>query len=84
MLPELVQPNLTPKQKFAKWATAESYVRAKQVAYRNGNLQGSTNENNGTVLPSNYIDGAKPVAERRAVLAGYRIADLLKVLFPSP
>jgi hypothetical protein len=68
----------------ANWAKPESYDLARSVAYRNGAVQGSANENNGEPLPPGYLNRAKPVAERRIVLAGYRLADLLKRWFPGP
>lgn len=66
---------------FSRWATRESFRAAKQVAYRNGSLQGSTSSNNGVVLPPDYVDSAQRIAERRAVVAGYRLADLLSAWF---
>jgi hypothetical protein len=66
---------------FSRWASVESFGLAKAVVYRNGSLQGSTNKNNGAVLPGNYISSSQPIAERRAMLAGYRLADILRVGF---
>ena len=37
---------------------------------------------NGEALPPDYPAAAKAVAERRMALAGYRLADVLKGLFP--
>lgn len=67
--------------RFQKWASVESYDKAKSAAYRNGTLQGSNNAHNGAVLPSNYTSTAQPVAERRAAIAGYRLADRLSSWF---
>jgi hypothetical protein len=64
------------------WAANESLALAKTVGYRNGELIGSTDENEGEPLPDDYLDQAKPVAESQVVLAGYRLADLLRSLFP--
>jgi hypothetical protein len=66
------------ERRFTRWANTESLRIAKRDAYRNGNLQGSTDRDNGAVLPTDYADAVQPIAERRAVLAGYRIADILK------
>jgi hypothetical protein len=63
---------------FHHWSKEESFWAAKVHAYRSGTLKGSTDENNGEVLPSDYINVVKPLAERRCVLAGYRLADILK------
>jgi S1/P1 Nuclease len=70
-LPELAE------TQFAQWARQESFRLATEHAYRNGMLQGSTDDNNGVVLPADYVRTTKPLAERRLVLAGYRLADVL-------
>ena len=70
-LPELAE------AQFTQWAKAESFALAKAEGYRNGTLQGNTDENNGVVLPADYASTTKPLAERRMVLAGYRLADVL-------
>jgi hypothetical protein len=67
--------------RFLRWGDTESLAIAKRDAYLNGTLQGSTDKDNGVVLPSGYADDVKPIAERRAALAGYRIADLLRASF---
>jgi len=63
--------------RFEGWARQESFGLAKEHAYRNGQLQGSKDQQNGEVLPADYIATVKPLAERRIVLAGYRLADVL-------
>ena len=73
-------PQLTDTR-FEDWATQESYKLAKEVVYRNGSLKGSQDKTNGTVLPSDYATSAKTVAERQIVLAGYRMADVMRKLF---
>ena len=70
-LPELAETS------FEKWGKVESYKLAPQV-YEN--LQSGT-KTNGKVLPDGYADTAKKIAQRRIVLAGYRLADYLKVTF---
>jgi S1/P1 Nuclease len=70
-LPELTEIS------FEKWGKVESYKLAPQV-YEN--LQSGT-KTNGKVLPDGYADTAKAIAERRVVLAGYRLADYLKAAF---
>jgi len=69
------------ENRFLRWANTESFTLAKRDAYRNGSLQGSTSEDNGALLPQNYANAVRPIAERRAVLAGYRIAELLSRTF---
>jgi len=71
-LAELKEPD------FEKWATAESFPLAKEVAYLNGKIPGSPDRESAPVLPEGYTRRAKEVAERRIVLAGYRLADLMK------
>lgn len=67
---------------FEGIAKTESFTIAVQSAYRNGALQGSKKKNkNAPVLPADYEDTVKPIAERRAVLAGYRLCDVLKALY---
>ncbi|MHC5747973.1 MAG: S1/P1 nuclease [Nostoc sp.] len=66
---------------FNNWAKLESFRIAKQKAYLNGKLSGSSDKNNGKLLPQNYAATAKPIAERRMSLAGYRLADVLNKLF---
>jgi hypothetical protein len=70
-LPELTE------TRFDAWARQESFSLAKDHAYRNGQLHGSREQDNGAVLPADYIATVKPLAERRIVLAGYRLADVL-------
>jgi len=60
-----------------EWAKQESFSLAKDQAYRNGQLRGSRDQQNGEVFPADYIATVKPLAERRIVLAGYRLADVL-------
>lgn len=60
-----------------QWAR-ESYRLAVEVAYQNRTLRGGTDRSDGPVLPNGYTDAAKAAAERRIVLAGYRLADVLK------
>jgi hypothetical protein len=65
---------------FDKWA-AESFRLGKEVAYLNGELAGSPDRGDAPVLPAGYTKKAQAVAERRVVLAGYRLAELLKKSF---
>jgi hypothetical protein len=74
-LPELKESS------FEKWAKSESLPLAKEVAYGNGKVQGNPDPDLAPALPEGYTTRAKAVAERRIVLAGYRLADLLKQTF---
>ncbi|AGA28443.1 S1/P1 nuclease [Singulisphaera acidiphila] len=65
---------------FLKWCSVESFDTARDVAYSDGNggpLQGGSTKPQAEVLPNGYLDKAKAAAERRVILAGYRLADLL-------
>jgi S1/P1 Nuclease len=68
-------PELTDTS-IEKWGE-ESYKLAPQV-YEN--LQSGT-KTDGKALPDGYTDTAKTIAQRRLVLAGYRLADYLKAAF---
>lgn len=74
-LPELSE------TRFEWWARAESFEAAKRHGYRNGTLVGSSNSSNGAVLPQGYATNAQEVAIRRAMLAGYRLSDMLQGWF---
>lgn len=67
---------------FESWAVKESYLLATKQAYWDGELAGSSVRTDAPVLPPEYVSNAKAVAERRIVLAGYRLAALLRELFP--
>jgi S1/P1 Nuclease len=69
---------------FESWAK-ESFEIATKFAYRNGGQIGSPRGGNkdcttvweAPVLPVGYIVSARRIADRRMILAGYRLADLL-------
>jgi hypothetical protein len=56
----------------------ESRALALDQAYRNGTLKGSTRAEDAPSLPEGYTQTAKSVAEKRAALAGCRLADEIK------
>jgi hypothetical protein len=64
-------------RKFASWAEQESFELAKKYVYSQAGLQTSTNKDQPFLLSKAYIEAAKTVAEKRIVLAGYRLADVL-------
>lgn len=70
-LRELAEP------KFEAWARAESHELGVKVAHRGGKLVGGPVEFAAPVLPDGYTKEAKAIGERRAALAGYRIAAVL-------
>ena len=65
---------------FAQWEQ-ESVALAQAHAYCNGTLPGSPDQEHGAVLPADYAQTVKPTGERRMVLAGYRVADVIRQLF---
>jgi hypothetical protein len=65
---------------FKRWAL-ESYAIAVEKAYRKGTLKGSTVKADGTLLPVDYIEKAREVAERQMVLSGYRISNAMADIF---
>jgi hypothetical protein len=82
--PEFAPDNLTElaEGRFDRWAQ-ESFALAREVVYRTGTLPGSVNALAAPVLPEGYTRQAKAVAERRIVLAGYRLADGLRKLIAT-
>jgi hypothetical protein len=78
--PEFARDQLTElsEPSIDNWAKMESLELAREVAYRSGKLKGSPDKSSAPVLPKDYPQKTKPVAERRAVLAGYRLADLMR------
>jgi hypothetical protein len=74
------------KKKFTDWAD-ESFQLAKEVGYRNGELECGVAPTYPQPLPeqapgapADYDEQAQKVGRRRAALAGYRLADRLKEL----
>ena len=69
---------------FEAWAN-ESFELATKTAYLNGRLIGAPRNGNkdcqtvttASVLPVGYVSIASRIADRRMILAGYRLADLL-------
>jgi hypothetical protein len=60
---------------FESWAK-ESFEIATKFAYRNGGKIGSPRAA-APVLPAGYVVNASWIADRRMILAGYRLPDLL-------
>ena len=67
------------------WAK-ESFGIATKIAYQNGALRGTPKGKrkdcrevtDAAVLPTRYTTIARKIADRRMMLAGYRLADLLQ------
>lgn len=76
--PAQLEDSLAQKE-FASWI-AESFELAKTNAYVfNGELlEGGFSEDEALVLDAEYLKAIKPVAQRRVVLAGHRIASTLQ------
>jgi hypothetical protein len=63
----------------------ESFEIATKIAYRNGQQIGIPKGGNkdcamptaAPVLPAGYVVNASRISDRRMILAGYRLADLL-------
>jgi hypothetical protein len=68
---------------FEDWAREESYPLAVKIAYQGGTLAVATSEDRAVVLSSAYLEAARDLSMRRVVLSGYRLADVLTVLFPA-
>jgi hypothetical protein len=65
------------------WAEESAQI-ARNFAYAGGTLKGGTDRSDGPVLPDGYAKQSKAIAERRVVLAGYRLADVLKAATSTP
>jgi hypothetical protein len=64
---------------FESWGRSGAQ-QAVEYVYRNGELR-SGSEDDGAVLPSDYLKTVQPFAERQAVLSAYRLAALLTEIF---
>ena len=68
-----------------EWWAKESFEIATKIAYRNDGHLGIPRGGNkdctmvaaASVLPAGYVINASRIADRRMILAGYRLADLL-------
>ena len=75
---------------FEAWGK-ESYEIATKIAYRNGGRIGIPKSGAmdctvvaaAPVLPMGYVVNASRIADRRIILAGYRLADLLTRLIQN-
>jgi S1/P1 Nuclease len=69
---------------FENWAKIEGVALAKKTVYRDGKLKGGSGELSAELLPEGYARDVKPIAERRVVLSGYRLAAILKKALAKP
>ena len=84
LLPLLCQLTELANTDFESWAK-QSFEIATKIAYRNGGKIGIPKGGNldfsmvtaAPVLPTGYVVSASRIPDRRIVLAGYRLADLL-------
>ena len=76
--PDSAVPAGVQRRMLRELAKVESFELAKTVVHRNGTLRGGTGEFSAVELPADYTKTGKALAERRGVLAGYRIAEKLK------
>jgi len=60
----------------------ESFKLAIEKVYLNGALKGSSDKENALSVPENYGKESKKVGEQQVALAGYRLAELMKIENP--
>jgi hypothetical protein len=83
--PEFARDKLTELADFSPEAWAqESLLLGRTIVHRNGELRGGRSEFTAELLPADYPKQAQALAERRAVLGGYRLAQMLATLDPPP
>ena len=70
-LPQLAMNKIT----IVDWSE-ESFQLAQDNAYRSNTLQAGKDEE-GAVLPVDYVGTVKPIAQRQVALSGYRLTDEL-------
>lgn len=63
------------KADIVTWSK-ESFILAQDNAYRSNTLRPGTDQD-GAVLPADYVATVHPIARRQVALAGYRLADEL-------
>ncbi len=68
---------LDTENSFEQWKDA-SVKLAKEVVYCNGKMTGSPRKDSAPVLSNDYVRTAKAAGLRQIVLAGYRMADVMK------
>lgn len=64
------------KSDITSWSK-ESFQLAQDNAYRSNTLPAGSDQE-GALLPTDYVATVKPIAQRQVALAGYRLADELR------
>lgn len=59
------------------WAKDESLPLARAAAYRDFAMPGAADADRAPIVPSGYVAASRRIAERRLVLASYRLAEAL-------
>lgn len=67
---------------FGRWIREESHALAISEAYRAGSLARGTANSGATRLSDEYVANARAIAARRMAMAAYRLAEVLRFLFP--
>jgi hypothetical protein len=75
--PRTTLPELQSHHSVKSWSK-ESRESAIHYVYRDGALAPGQDVDHATLLPAGYTQHAKELAERRVVLAGYRLADEIR------
>jgi len=73
--------NLSTELDPVSWSK-ESFKLAREMVYLNGELKGSADKENALPVPENYGKESKKVGEQQVALAGYRLAELMKIKNP--
>jgi hypothetical protein len=75
--PRASLPELSKDKTPVAWSK-ESRAIAIESGYLRGKLAGSTQKDDAPALPEGYTKSMKTIAEKRAALAGYRLADEIR------
>jgi hypothetical protein len=67
---------------FERWTREESHRLAVSAGYRDGRLAGAADKQAALRLNDDYAVATRAIAARRMALAGYRLADVLRAIFP--
>ena len=67
---------------FESWTIGESHRLAITDGYRAGRLAGAADKRDALRLDEDYAANARAIAARRMTLAGYRLAEVLRAIFP--
>jgi hypothetical protein len=79
---ERIPLRVAAESRIETWVRRDSFDLAVSTAYRKGKLQAGIDRDHGAPVPRDYQAAVKRVAEKRIPLAGYRLADFLRMTFP--